>query len=252
MKYVFILLLVTCNVMAQTMNTKVIAHRGAWKEFNLPQNSIAALKKSIEVKCFGTEFDVHLTKDNIVVVNHDHDFYGLNIETTNYSDLLIKKHANGEKLPTLNDFYLVGLQQNDTKLILEVKTSAIGGTHRTKKLIDVIVNELPYNANAKNLEFILFDFDSAVYLKNKLPDFFVHYLEGDKTAAQIQESGLNGMDYNYHLLLADKNILTEFKNSNLKTNSWTVNDLEIAKEFMAQGIDCITTDYPQFFLENGL
>ena len=60
------------------------------------------------------------------------------------------------------------------------------------------------------------------------------------------------MDYNYHLLLADKNIIKNFKNLNLKTNSWTVNNLETAKEFISQEIDCITTDYPQLFLENGL
>jgi len=234
------------------MKNKIIAHRGAWKEFNLPQNSVASLKKAIELKCFGTEFDVHLTKDLIVVVNHDADFFGLNIETTNYNDLLIKELSNGEKLPTLNDFYSEGLNQTETKLILEVKTSEIGGTNRTKLLIDVIINELPTNANPENLEFILFDFDSAVYLKNKLPAFFVHYLEGDKTASEILKSGLSGMDYNYNLLLADKNIIKEFKDLNLKTNSWTVNNLEIAKDFLLQEIDCITTDYPQLFLQNGL
>lgn len=234
------------------MKNKIIAHRGAWKEFNLPQNSLASLKKAIELKCFGTEFDVHLTKDHIAVVNHDADFFGLNIETTNYNDLLIKELQNGEKLPTLNDFYSAGLNQTETKLILEVKTSEIGGTDRTKLLIDIIVNELPANANPKNLEFILFDFDSALYLKNKLPNFFVHYLEGDKRADEILKSGLNGMDYNYKLLLADKNIIKEFKDLSLKTNSWTVNNLEIAQEFISQEIDCITTDYPQLFLQNGL
>lgn len=234
------------------MKNKIIAHRGAWKEFNLPQNSIASLKKAIELKCFGTEFDVHLTKDDIVVVNHDADFFGLNIETTKYNDLLLEELPNGEKLPTLNDFFSEGLNQTETKLILEIKTSEIGGTDRTKLLIDVIINQIPTNANPENLEFILFDFDSAVYLKKKLPNFFVHYLEGDKTANEIVESGLNGMDYNYHLLLADKNIIKNFKNLNLKTNSWTVNNLETAKEFISQEIDCITTDYPQLFLENVL
>ena len=234
------------------MKNKIIAHRGAWKEFNLPQNSVASLKKAIELKCFGTEFDVHLTKDLIVVVNHDADFFGLNIETTNYNDLLIEELPNGEKLPTLNDFYSEGLNQTETKLILEIKTSEIGGTDRTKLLIDVIVKELPTNANSDNLEFILFDFDSAVYLKNKLPNFLVHYLEGDKRADEILKSGLSGMNYNYNLLLADKKIIKDFKDLNLKTNSWTVNNLEIAKDFISQEIDCITTDYPQLFLQTCL
>ena len=28
----------------KAQDTKIIAHRGAWKEFNLPENSIAALQ----------------------------------------------------------------------------------------------------------------------------------------------------------------------------------------------------------------
>lgn len=234
------------------MPTKIIAHRGAWKEFNLPQNSIASLQKAIDLKCHGSEFDVHLTKDNIVVVNHDHNFFGLNIETTNYNDLLIKELPNGENIPTLNDFYSVGLNQNKTKLIAEIKTSEIGKTDRTKQFIDVIVSELPFNANPENLEFILFDFSSAVYLKNKLPHFFVHYLEGDKSAIEILQSGLNGIDYHYEILLANKNMIKQFNDLNLKTNSWTVNDLENARNLISQKIDCITTDYPQLFLKNGL
>jgi len=35
--------------------TKIIAHRGAWKEFNLPENSIASLEKAIELKCDGAK-----------------------------------------------------------------------------------------------------------------------------------------------------------------------------------------------------
>lgn len=234
------------------MKTKVIAHRGAWKEFNLPQNSIAALKKAIELKCYGTEFDVHLTKDNIIVVNHDHDFYGLDIETTNYTDLLQKKHPNKEKIPTLEDYFLVGLNQTETVLILEIKTSLIDGINRTKKLIDLLVKNLPSKANYKNLEFILFDFESAVYLKQQAPHFLVHYLEGDKTAFEIFNSGLNGMDYHYNLLLKDKTIIQQFKQYSLKTNSWTVNELETAQQLLFQGIDCITTDYPYLYQQKGL
>src|SRR5690606_30137935 len=140
---------------------------------------------AIELKCFGTEFDVHLTKDNVAVVNHDHDFYALNIETSNYNELLAKEHPNGEKIPTLAQYVSVVLHQKATKLILEIKTSAIDGTNRTKKLIDVILKELPQPATPDNVEFILFDFDSAVYLKQQAPHFTVHYLNGDKSAEEI-------------------------------------------------------------------
>lgn len=250
MKYVFFIFLFSISSnFAQNMKTEIIAHRGAWKEFNLPQNSIASLEKAIELKCFGSEFDVHLTKDNIVVVNHDHDFYGIDIESNNYVDLLKKEHPNGEKIPTLEAYFKTGFQQNTTKLILEIKTSNLGGTERTKKMIDVISKSLPKKAKPTNLEFILFDYESALYTKKKFPNFQVHYLNGDKSAEEIQKAQLNGMDYHYKLLIKDPNMVPSFNKLGLKTNSWTVNDIEIAKQLKNQGINYITTDYPQLFLK---
>ncbi|MDR2284538.1 MAG: glycerophosphodiester phosphodiesterase, partial [Sphingobacterium sp.] len=81
---------------AAAQETKIIAHRGAWKNTHAPQNSIAALQEAIKQEVWGSEFDVHMTKDGILVVNHDNDFYGIDIATSTYEELLVKKHPNGE------------------------------------------------------------------------------------------------------------------------------------------------------------
>src|SRR5690554_6673341 len=229
------------------MNTKIIAHRCAWKEFHLPDNFLASLEHAIELKCFGSEFDVHLTKDEIVVVNHDSDFYGMDIESNTYVDILFLKHPNGEKLPALKDYFDLGFKQNHNKLILEIKTSKAGAA-RTMKIAEINATTLPLAACPQRLEFILFDFESAVYLKKLLPNYQVHYLNGDKTATEIQNAGLDGMDYQYKLLMQDQSIVSSFKKSGLKTNSWTVNDLETARQLSNQGIDSHTTDVPEKFL----
>ena len=195
---------------------------------------------------------MHLTKDNIIVVNHDHDFFGLNIETSNYAGLLQKQHTNGESLPTLTDFFSIGLNQSKTKLLLEIKTSKTGGLKRTRLLVDCLVNMLPPNAHPYNLEFILFNFDASLYIKKKLPDFLVHYLNGDKNAAEIKNAGLNGIDYHFEVLLQNPLSIKQFKDVGLQTNSWTVNDLNTAKKLISQQINFITTDYPLLFLQNGL
>src|SRR5690606_33740081 len=114
------------------------------------------------------------------------------------------------------------------------------GTNRTKKLIDVILKELPQTATPDNVEFILFDFNSAVYLKQQAPHFAVHYLNGDKSAEEINAVNLNGIDYHFKLFLNNFDFLKEFQQKHLKTNSWTVNNLNIAKQFNASKIDYIT------------
>ena len=48
---------------------EIVAHRGYWKDN--AQNSIASLQKAQAFGCWGSEFDLHLTADNFVVVNHD-------------------------------------------------------------------------------------------------------------------------------------------------------------------------------------
>lgn len=116
-------------------------------------------------------------------------------------------------------------------------------------MVDAIAALLPEEAGPQNLEFILFDFESAVYTKKVLPQYQVHYLNGDKTAAEIKATGLDGMDYHYKLLLKDENMIGSFRLLHLKTNSWTVNDKEVAKQLINQGIDYLTTDTPAFFKE---
>ena len=68
--------------LAGQAQTQVIAHRGFWKAEGSAQNSIAGLKKAAEAKVYGSEFDVQLTADGVVVVNHDDAINGLAVSYT--------------------------------------------------------------------------------------------------------------------------------------------------------------------------
>jgi glycerophosphoryl diester phosphodiesterase len=49
----------------------VVAHRGAFKKNGFPENSIASLKEAIRLGCTGSEFDIRMTADDSLVINHD-------------------------------------------------------------------------------------------------------------------------------------------------------------------------------------
>src|SRR5690606_19010848 len=104
---------------------KVIAHRGAFKNTGVPENSIASLKAAIAIGCGGTEFDIHMTSDEVLVVNHDDKFLGMEIETNTYQQLLSKTLSNGEKIPTLEAYLKEGYSQKKTIMVAEIKTSRI-------------------------------------------------------------------------------------------------------------------------------
>lgn len=58
------------NPMVEKFGLIRLAHRGLYDNIGIPENSLAAFRRSIEYG-FGMEMDVHLTKDGQLVVFHD-------------------------------------------------------------------------------------------------------------------------------------------------------------------------------------
>lgn len=134
MKTIHVLMACACALftLAGQAQTQVIAHRGFWKTEHSAQNSITALNKAAENKLYGSEFDVQLTADGVVVVNHDDTIQGFTIGKTNYDNLKGLQLKNGEILPTLADYLQAGKKQAGIQLILEIKP------HKTKEQEDQI------------------------------------------------------------------------------------------------------------------
>ena len=237
-------LLTLQQAQAQFNNNVVIAHRGAWKEAGLPENSIASLKHAVALGCHASEFDVHLTKDNVIVVNHNDDFYGMDIENATYKELLTIKHPNGESIPTLEDYLTEGIKQKGTKLILEVKTST-KGKERTLQLTKMSV-ELVKKLKAKNwVEYISFDYDACKLVHELNSKAKVAYLTGDIAPAQVKKDGLTGLDYHYSVYQKNPSWIAEAKQLGLTINAWTVNETAEMQQLIDQKVEYITTNEPE-------
>lgn len=225
----------------------VIAHRGAWKTDNFPQNSRASLKKDIDLGCYGSEFDVLLTKDDVLVVNHDNDFLGIDIASTNYKDLLKLKLKNGESIPTVKEFIKIAKKQNKTKLIFELKPSKLG-VERNKEAVKIAV-ELIKKHKAEDLtEFITFDYEAAKEFIRIYPQAKVYSLS-PTNPERIKNDELYGLDFHYSVYKKNPDYLDLAKSLALKTNVWTVNNPENLKEVLELGFDYITTDEPELLFK---
>jgi glycerophosphoryl diester phosphodiesterase len=223
---------------------KIIAHRGVWKNSGLPQNSIAALKKSEELNCDGCELDVHLTADGVVVVNHDRDFYGTLIEESTYTQLCSIKHPNGEPIPTLEEF----LSHASLPLILEIKASMID-LQRSLELTKQTVAIVKKSTFKESLSYISFSEDvlAKVLLEDSSATVFL--LNGKLVPVQIKDNGWQGLAYNTMVLRENPNWIAEAKQLGLVTNVWTVNDVENMRWFLDSGIDFIYTDEPEMAMD---
>ena len=61
----------------------IVAHRGFWKseQGGMSENSIASLKAAQDAGLWGSECDIHLTADDVIIVNHNNDIEGKLIRT---------------------------------------------------------------------------------------------------------------------------------------------------------------------------
>ncbi|CAG5003802.1 hypothetical protein DYBT9275_03232 [Dyadobacter sp. CECT 9275] len=237
------------QTMAQTnKSTKVIAHRGAWKNTGVPENSIAALEHAVKMGCYGSEFDVHMSADSVLFVNHDHTIKGLHIEKTSSAELSAVKLSNDEPLPTLEAYLKAGKKQKKTRLVLEIKGSSIS-KERSLALAEKCVKMVKALKAEAITDYISFDYDICKKVKELNPRADVAYLNGDKSPAEIKEAGFNGVDYHFSVFRKNENWIGEMHAQNLTTNVWTVNDRSGMQWFIDKGVNFITTNEPEQLFE---
>lgn len=226
----------------------VVAHRGAWKAQGLPENSISSLKHAIALKCTGSEFDVQMTADEILVINHDPHYEGMLIAETSYADLAAHTLFNGEKLPTLREYILAGLENNtSTRLVCEIKpakSKELGQRIAEKTL--KLVKEL--NAENKTV-YISFDYEILKKIEEMNPKAHTQYLNGDTSPEQLKADGIDGADYHFKVFKKHPEWIESAKNNGIALNAWTVNDAADMDWLLEEGFDFITTNEPELLLE---
>jgi glycerophosphoryl diester phosphodiesterase len=232
---------------SSAQQTKIIAHRGAWKEFNLPENSIASLEKAIELKCEGAEFDVRRTLDGVLVVNHDPVYYGDTIQTNTYAFLNRNKLSNGESLPTLEEYYLKGTQdKHKTLLICEIKAAIKDKEQDYLATIETLALAKKLKIE-KRIVYISFSKDILSWIKEKQPTATVLYLESDLSIDAVVQNKFDGINLHYTSFKNNSQLSATAKNAGLKIGSWTVNELSDLAILQAQGVEWITTNQPLQF-----
>ena len=89
------------------LKNSVIAHRGIYDNKKIVENTIPAFKKAI-TKGYAIELDLHLSKDNKVIVFHDDTLDRLTDRKGRVENLLLDeikdiKLLNGSNIPTFDE-----------------------------------------------------------------------------------------------------------------------------------------------------
>jgi len=239
----FILGIAVLSTIVMKAQTQIIAHRGYFQsQPPTTENSLKSLENAQNLKIYGSEFDVRMTKDGVLVVNHDEHHAKMDIAETDFKELEKVKLSNGENLPTLKDYLKQGKKDKQLKLIVEIKPA------KTKELEDELVKKTIKMIKDFKLEsqseYISFSLNICKEIKKTEPSYKVQYLNGELSPEQIKNEGLDGLDYHYSVFQKNPTWISEAKALGLITNSWTINDVAVYEELKKQGIGFITTNIP--------
>jgi glycerophosphoryl diester phosphodiesterase len=241
-----------------------IAHRG--ESFLAPENTISAFKLTWELGgADAGELDVHLTKDNQLILIHDKD-----AKRTTGSELVVKestlvqlqaldagswkdpKYAS-EKMPVLAN--ALATIPDGKRMFIEVKV----GPEAVPELVRVIKAS---GKSPSQLPIISFNADTLRETKKALPDHKCYYLSSFKQDKQTQQwsptvdeliataksINADGLDLQSKPPL-DPSAIQKIKDAQLEIYAWTVDDPAEAKTLIDAGIQGITTNRPAWLRE---
>ncbi len=233
------LLSVAVNMTAQT---QVIAHRGFWKTEGSAMNSLTSLIKADSIGCYGSEFDVWLTKDDQLIVNHDPTFKRKSMEKTSLAKLQKLKLKNGEKMPSLKEYFTTA-KKLKTRLILELKEHST--PERETQAVKKIIHMTKQMGLTARMEYISFSLHAVKEFIRLAPAGTpVLYLRGELSPKELKEIGATGADYHISVFKKKPKWISECHQLGLKVNVWTVNREKNFKWLIKQKVDFITTNKP--------
>lgn len=233
----------------------VYAHRGA--SAYAPENTVSAFKKALDLKADGIEIDIHLTKDNEIVVTHD----GVLGRTSNLrgpvNKLTLMQLKEGdfggwfsdefadERIPTLEETLKL-LDQTGVILNIEIKKNFYTNKGIEEKMIELIHK---------------YDFERQVIISS-----FNHYSlmtvkkidERIKTAVLYSEQMYNPWEY---AVIAKADAIHPFYESiteeavdrclknNIMVNPYTVDNPEHIAKLAKWNVSGVITNYPDTALD---
>lgn len=247
MKKIFLLAAICCSILASCNKQEsnlpgVVSHRGFWDTEGSAQNSIFAIQKAGEIGSYGAEFDVNMTADGILVVNHDFTYHGYEIYETPFDTLRQFKLSNGEQLPTLDEYLEASLAYPDMKLVFELKSR--GGQEYEAKAIPASIEAIKKYGVEKRVEFISFSLSACKEFARLMPENMVEYLGGEQDPADLKAAGINGIDYHYSAILKHPDWVKKAHDLGMICNIWTISTEPRIKWALNMGADMVTTNNP--------
>lgn len=224
----------------------IVAHRGFWNctQAGYAKNSIAALRCAQEAGFWGSEFDVSMTADSVLIIYHDNEIEGKRIEDHPYSAFKDIRLPNGEPIPTIDEFLAQGKKYPQTKLVYELKP--LSSPEAEERFVNLAIANLAENGllHPERVMFISFSLNICRKIAGMLPGYTVQFLDSGQSPKQLDSLKINGVDYNHKVYELNPQWIRMARKRKMSINVWTVDKPEDMVRMFTSGVNLLTTDQP--------
>lgn len=242
---------------------KLIGHRGS--SHTAPENTLASVRLAWEERADGVEIDVHLTRDNRIVVIHDDNTFRTTQRIAAIRDLTLDQIKQldagtwkddrwaGEPVPELSE--VLTTVPAGKLLFVEIKCGA-EVLSELRKLVE------RHPLVARSLVFVGFSLNTMRLTKRQFPKCDVFWnvevatdveLGGtkppaDELARKAREAGIDGLGVSFcdGISAAFANVV---RGAGLKLFVWTVDEPEGAVRMRTAGAHYLATNRPGWLRE---
>ena len=261
-------------------NFDLQGHRGA--RGILPENTLPAFQKAIDIGVNTLELDVVISKDSRVVVSHEAymnpkicldnegkeilEKTAFNLYEMDYDDIKTfdcgslphpdfpqQQQVKSYK-PLLSDVIKLVTKNSKDKadgiaLNIELKSSpeTDGIFHPKPKVFVDLVMKIIKDESIPLNKITLQSFDKRIVkqISKDYPEISVAYLvEEGNLKNNLKELGLNPQIYSPYYEIINSLQIQQAHDKGIKVIPWTVNDMEVMQNLLEIGVDGIITDYP--------
>ncbi|MDE5942187.1 MAG: hypothetical protein K2H14_08765 [Muribaculaceae bacterium] len=222
---------------------RVIAHRGYWQTAGSAQNSRTALQKAQEIEAFGSETDIWITSDNVLMVNHDASYNGVTIQNSTAATCRTLTLPNGEKMPEFQELLdIIKNSDSPTLLIIEIKEHS--SAQRDREAASATVAAVKAAGLENKVEYISFSMNACEQVIADDPEAKVAYVRGGQAPSVLHAKGYTGINYNIAEFRTHPEWVKEAHDLGMTVTAWTLNSPSDIIEMMNLGVDFVTTDTP--------
>lgn len=225
----------------------VIGHRGDPSKY--PEETIQSDNSAFENGADYVELDLHVSKDNVLVVSHDRDLSrvvgsSVIVSQNNFSYLHSLKQSNGENIISLDELFQYYQNKPNTKFLIETKKTSHGYPKNMEKLLAQSIKKY----HMQNRVMIhSFSADSLEKMSKLLPSVPRFFIVGSLKRINFEVlSYVTGVNISYDLITENPDLISQLHKLNKKVLVWAeMNESpKLWNWLINNDIDGVVTNFP--------